>query len=225
MAYGYHAEGFHKLANEYVNSGRMMALWKEIKSVRRQFLELYESLLPLLMVRRYWRPEERDLTKHHLSVKNFEDLKGLYIDCVETAYRLMVVGLGIELIATTGTTSVPTSKGDRNIWSFEQVSNGVKDTQLQKYPLFDGMRSMLDLSLRNGVGHHSAHYDVGTDTIIYVKADEAALNENTLSYTDFVDKIFAAYCAFEIAIGAGLRVSGGNSIQDEIDNCCQPGLI
>jgi hypothetical protein len=28
-----------------------------------------------------------------------------------------------------------------------------------------------------------------------------------------------------MAVGASLRVSGGNSIQYKIDSCCQPGLI
>lgn len=71
-----------RLAADYVRSGRMLALWKEIKSVRKQFLALYESLLPMLMVRRYWRDDRQDIKGYELSVKNFEDLKGFYIDCV-----------------------------------------------------------------------------------------------------------------------------------------------
>lgn len=57
----------------------------------------------------------------------------------------------------------------------------------------------LAVGLRNGVGHHSAHYDVVSDEIIYVKADDANLTEIRLPYTEFVDKVFAAYCAFELA--------------------------
>ena len=194
----FHNEALSALAADYARTGRTAALWKEIKSVRRQFLALYESLLPLLMVKRHWKPECHDLTNYELSVKNFEDLKGFYIDATETAFRLMLVGLGVYQIAQTGEAIVPTQKGARNIWWFEQVSNGVKETQLEKYPIFSPIRADLDLALRNGVGHHSAHYDVGTDTIKYVKAEEETLREISLSYTDFVDKTFRAYCAFEL---------------------------
>ena len=187
------------LATEYSTSGRMSALWKEIKSVRRQFMELYESLLPLLMVRRYWREDQQDITNYELSVKNFEDLKGFYIDCVETSFRLLVVGLAFVLIEQTGTTTIRTKKEDKEIWWFEQLSNGTKNGQLDKYPVFAGVTPALDLNLRNGVGHHSAHYEVGTDEIVYVKADDASLKQVSLPYTAFVDKVFGAFCAFESA--------------------------
>ena len=88
-----HEAALRNLAEQYISSGRMAALWKELKSVRRQFMELYESLLPILMVRRHWREDRQDITEYELSVKNFEDLKGFYIDCVETSFRLLVIGL------------------------------------------------------------------------------------------------------------------------------------
>jgi hypothetical protein len=202
------------LATEYVKSGRMAALWKEIKSVRRQFLILYESMLPLLMVRRYWHQDKQDISDYELSVKNFEDLKGFYIDCVETSFRLLVVGLGVELIANTGKPVIKARTGDKTIWWFEQVANGIKDTQLKQFPLFDLITPALDLGLRNGVGHNSAHYDVTSDSIIYVKADDANLNEVRLPYTAFVDKVFKAYCAFELATGffQWLFVAGGGKL-------------
>jgi len=65
--------------------------------------------------------------------------------------------------------------------------------------VFKSITASLDLGLRNGVGHHSAHYDVVNDEIVYVKADDAALIETRLPYTSFVDKVFAGYCAFEQA--------------------------
>jgi hypothetical protein len=187
------------LAADYVRSGRMLALWKEMKSVRKQFLGLYESLLPMLMVRRYWCEDQQDIKKYELSVKNFEDLKGFYIDCVETTFRLLVIGLALELIATTGKPKIKTKKGESTIWWFEQINNGTKYTQLKQHRLFDVFEPALDLGLRNGVGHHAAHYDVVTDDIIYVKADDASLTEMRLPYTEFVGKVFDAYCAFELA--------------------------
>jgi hypothetical protein len=49
VAYAVHTDDkeVRRLAADYVRSGRMLALWKEIKSVRKQFLALYESLLPV----------------------------------------------------------------------------------------------------------------------------------------------------------------------------------
>jgi hypothetical protein len=76
VAYAVHrdAREMRRLAADYVRSGRMLALWKEIKSVRKQFLALYESLLPILMVKRYWREDQQDIKAYELSVKNFADL-------------------------------------------------------------------------------------------------------------------------------------------------------
>jgi hypothetical protein len=91
------------------------------------------------------------------------------------------------------------SKGDKDIWWFEQINNGIKSGQLDKFPVFKSITASLDLGLRNGVGHHSAHYDVVNDEIAYVKADDATLIETRLPYTSFVDKVFAGYCAFEQA--------------------------
>ena len=162
-------------------------------------MNLYESLLPFLMVRRYWRDDCQNLDQYEVSIKNFEDLKGFYIDCAETAFRLLVVGLAFALIEDTGAPIIKTAKGDKDIWWFEQINNGIKNGQLDKFAVFKSITASLDLGLRNGVGHHSAHYDVGTDEIAYVKADDAALLETRLPYTSFVDKVFAGYCAFEQA--------------------------
>jgi hypothetical protein len=186
------------LADEYVKSGRMTALWKELKSVRIQFMLLYESLVPLLMVRRYWKDHLQKIDNYSLSIKNFEDLRPFYVDTVETSFKLLVIGLAVELISGTGKPLVKTKKGDQDIWWFEQLNNGIKDTQLKKFPTLDRLAAALDLPLRNGAGHHSAHYDVNRDEIIYVKADGANLSEIRLSYTQFVSKVFDAYCAFEL---------------------------
>jgi hypothetical protein len=202
------------LATEYVRTGRMTALWKELKSVRTQFMSLYESLLPMLMVRRYWKDHLQNIDEYLRSNKNFEDLRSFYVDTVETAFKLMVVGLAVELIAATGKAIVQTKNGDQNIWWFEQLNNGIKDTQLKMYPNFRLIMPVLDLKLRNGVGHHSAHYDVNTDEIVYVKADGPRLDEVHLSYTQFVSKVFDAYCAFELATlyFQWLFVAGGGKL-------------
>jgi len=44
-------------------------------------------------------------------------------------------------------------------------------------------------------------------------------------FTDRGENLSPELKTSSMAVGAGLRVSGGNSIQYEIDNCCQPGLI
>lgn len=106
------------LATEYVKSGRMATLWKELKSVRVQFLAMYESLQPLLMVRRYWKDHLQDVYDDYLlSNKNFDDLRSLYVDTVETAFKLLVTGLAVELIAKTGKPVITTRDGTlHDIW-------------------------------------------------------------------------------------------------------------
>jgi hypothetical protein len=188
-----------RFAEDYMRSGRMAALWKELKSVRRQFMSLYESFVPILGVRRYWNNPDQDMSKFELSIKNFEDLKGFYIDCLETTFRFLVIGLAFARIEQTGTPDIPTSGGNRDIWWFEAMNNGIKTNQLDKYPVFLSVTVALDTSLRNGVGHHSAHYDVTTDEISYVKADSALLNEVRMPFTLFVSKTYDIYCAFERA--------------------------
>lgn len=123
VAYAVHRaeKEVRRLAADYVRSGRMSALWKEIKSVRKQFLALYESLLPMLMVRRYWRDDQQNIEGYELSVKNFEDLKGLYIDCVETTFRLLVIGLALELIAAAGKPKIRTKGGEKTIWGLSRL--------------------------------------------------------------------------------------------------------
>jgi hypothetical protein len=71
-------------------------------------MNLYESFLPFLMVRRYWRDDCQNLDQYEVSIKNFEDLKGFYIDCTETAFRLLVVGLAFALIEDTGAPIIKT---------------------------------------------------------------------------------------------------------------------
>lgn len=195
----YQERALRAFANEYVVSGRMLALWKELKSVRRQFMEHYESFLPILSVRRYWKNPEPDFSNFELSVKNFEDLKGFYIDCLETTFRFLVIGLAMVRIEETSSTSISTAKGDKYIWWFEQMNNGMKHTQLDKYPLFKCVTKYLDTSLRNGVRYHSAHYIVSSDEVGYVRADDAALNESRLPFTIFISTVFDTYCAFERA--------------------------
>jgi hypothetical protein len=44
-------------------------------------------------------------------------------------------------------------------------------------------------------------------------------------FTDRGENLSLELKTSSMAVGAGLRVSGQNSIQYKIDNCCQPGLI
>ena len=189
-----------QLAQTYVDTGRMAALWKEVKSVRSQFLVNYETLAPILMLKRYWKSHLQILDKYLLSVKDFEGLRSFYVDCVESSCKLLVIGLAMARIAQTGKPSLPTRKGERDIWWFEQLKNGLKEDHLRDPPTLRQIIEPLDLKLRNGVGHHAAHYEANSDEIVYVVADDSALRQVRMSYTTFVSTVFHAYCAFELAI-------------------------
>jgi len=57
----------------------------------------------------------------------------------------------------------------------------------------------MDNGLRNGIGHHSAIYDMRTDEVVYYKQQGRTLQETRVSYTVFAYKLLQIYSAVELA--------------------------
>lgn len=91
-------------------------------------------------------------------------------------------------------------KGAMTIWDFESMPNGNKPDILKKYPVADLFVGVMDSKLRNGIGHHSANYDIDTDAVIYYEMKGSQKTERRLSYTEFCDKIIKLFSALELAI-------------------------
>ncbi len=64
---------------------------------------------------------------------------------------------------------IPTRRGHLDLWDFERLPNAKKVDHLNKYPTTRELISpFIDTSLRNGIGHNSAHYDAATDEVVWV---------------------------------------------------------
>ena len=190
---------FSDLSEQYAKSGRMVALWQQITAVRRLFTRIYPSISPLLQMR-YWDKQRQDLNEFKIAHKNFAELKAFLVDCFETLCKLLVPACGIEGIIHLGTLSVPTKKGQMSLWEFEAMDNGNKHTILRNLPISDLFLPSLNSELRNGVGHHSAHYDAQNDEVVYYKFKGSSRIEKRIGYTEFCDFCLRLFSAFELAV-------------------------
>jgi hypothetical protein len=168
--------------------------------VRSLMLETYDALHPLLQFRRYWKPELQDLRKFEVSIKEFDRLSKLYVNAFETTWRLLVLAMGLETIIYHRALEIPTKRNSLDLWQFDEMKNGAKPGLLNKYPIADLFVPYLDHTLRNGIGHHSAHYDAKTDHVLYYKFKGSTLVERAVPYSEFCDKVLHIYSRFELSV-------------------------
>lgn len=188
-----------RLAADFVSSGRMMNLWKEIKNVRAEFVTVYPALAPLVLVD-YWHEKDKDLNPLTVSVKRFDDLKHLFVDSFEPFCRLLVIAVAMETVIFHGKLEIPTKKRNLTIWEFEALENANKRNFVKRYPIADLFLPVMNTSLRNGIGHHTAHYNADRDEVVYYQAKGARSIERTLPYTLFCDLCRQLFSAFELTV-------------------------
>src|SRR5579863_3653639 len=184
------------LTGSYLLSGRIVSLWKEIFSVRNSFVNCYNFVQPLITVK-YWKEEYREPVT--LSDKRFNELRQLYIDCFETLFRLLVLGMGFEVIIHHRKLEIPTKKGSITLEQFEQMPNAAKRDHIAKFSIEDLFLPVLDTDFRNGIGHHAAHYEAQHDAIIMFDTKDSGTVSRVVSYTDFCEKVLDLFGAFELA--------------------------
>ena len=173
-----------------------MSLWKEIFSVRTSFVNCYQFLQPLITVA-YWKEEAREPVT--LSDKGFDELRQLYIDCFETLFRLLVLATGFEMIILNRKLDVPTKKGSMTLDQFEQLPNAAnKRDHIAKYPIEDLFMPVLDTDFRNGIGHHSAHYEQEADAIAIFDTKKSGTLSRVVGYTEFCQKVLDLFATFEL---------------------------
>lgn len=188
---------FDELAQYYLGSGRIMSLWREIFSVRRSFINCYNSIQPLIMVR-YWKEEYREPVT--VTDKRFNELRQLYIDCFETLCRLLVLAMGYEMVIQHSQLLIPTKKGTMTLDEFERLANAAKRDHFSKMAVGDLFLPVLDTDFRNGIGHHSAHYEQEPDAIVVFDSKESGTVSRVMGYTEFCDKVLDLFAAFELAV-------------------------
>lgn len=178
-------------------SKRLLSLWQQMKKFRRDFLALSHAMIPVLQVK-YWKTPAA-LADCHISNKQFEPLKALYIDAFETLARIAVLAMAFDRLTLSGSTHVPTIKGKMSIWEFEGLANANKAPLLKKSSRCAFLVPFLDTALRNGIGHNAAHYDPASDEVVLYKQAGEKLNEKRLNYTEFVDKVLT-HCSMLLEV-------------------------
>jgi hypothetical protein len=186
---------FAALTDDYLKSGKVNKLWVEIGNVRRLFLRNYEYIQPLYQLY-YWKAEFQDLGTFTIADKRFDPLWQFYVDCFETVCRLTAIVIGVEVIIHHKMLSIPTTKGFLNLDQLEELRNANKLHHIQKYPIQDLFMPVIDPEFRNGIGHHSAHYDRESDAIVLRDAKTA----RRVPYAEFCDKLIRLFSAFELAV-------------------------
>ena len=165
----------------------MLKLWKEIAAVRRLFVTSYPALQPILQIA-YWQEEFQDLSAFTMAVKAFDQLRQLYIDTFETLCRLLVTGVGFEVIIAHDSLNVPMKKRDISLEEFEGFANANKRAVIERFPIADLFVPLLETELRNGIGHQSAHYEQATDEVVLYDSKGAGTIIRRIGYTDFCDR-------------------------------------
>jgi len=188
---------FDELAHYYLGSGRIMSLWREIFSVRNSFINSYSFIQPLIMVG-YWKEEYREPVT--LTDKRFNELRQLYIDCFETLCRLLVLAMGYEMAIQYGKLEIPTKKASMTLEDFERMPNAAKRDHILKMAIGDLFLQVLDTDFRNGIGHHSAHYEQDRDAIVIFDSKDSGTVSRVVGYTEFCEKVLDLFAAFELAV-------------------------
>ena len=171
------------------------SIMKELWSIRQRWYSLYESLSPIYCSF-YWDEKKHSLDDFKLPEKRFEQLKQLYVDCFETFCRVSVIAAGIEGIIKQQVLGVPAKR----LWTlaeFDVCKNGSKPDILKQLTVGDLFVPFIDSHLRNGVGHHAAHYSADSDSIEYVNENPKGITRENISYTRFCEKVVTLYGQLE----------------------------
>lgn len=179
---------------------------KELWSIRQRWYALYEFLAPIYCSF-YWDEKENSLDEFALPQKQFEPLKQFYGNCFETFCRISVIAAGFEGIIQKGAVGVPARNRLWTLDEFENCSNGSKPDILKQLAIADLFVPFIDSHLRNGIGHHAAHYYPDSDSIEYVNENAKRMTHHTISYTRFCEKVVRLYAQLEAvsAYGQWLR--------------------
>lgn len=190
-AHGAAPELLLEFTGNIVSSGLAAELWRQIHDLHREFMEIWESLSPVLNLR-YWKKEPTDLTKFSVTSKDFERIRHFYLSCYETISQISVLAIGVEAIARRRELSIPTQNGTMSVIPrFAELANANKVDHLSKHPPLDKLfASHMDSAIRNGIAHHASFYDFENDEVVCVKSSSGAIEETYReNYTLFCRRV------------------------------------
>lgn len=180
------------------NTGKNESLFLEIKDIRKRWAFLYPAVSPIYIVF-YWSEGEHSLDRYTLGQKRFEELKTFFVDCFETFCRISLVAAAIEGIIWNNCLKIPTPKKLIRLEDFDIMPNGSKPGILKQMVIGDIFAPYIDSRLRNGIGHHSAHYDVNRDEIGYSHETKNGAKHVLISYIRFCERVVRLYVQIEIS--------------------------
>lgn len=186
------------LVSHLGKSGKDTSLWAEVESIRKRWPRMFPGLSGIYNVF-YWDDLKNSLDDYTLAEKRFEELKPFYVDCFETLCRLSVVAAAVECIVHTGQVGVQSAKKILTVEAFEAMKNGNKPDLLKNLVIADVFVPVIDSKLRNGIGHHSARYQVVKDLIEYSNENQNGVQRMTISYVRFCEKVVRIYGQVELA--------------------------
>ena len=177
----------------YQSEQRLDSLWQQLTAIPRTWGKVYFMVAPIYWGLS-WDPSKASLDDYTLCQKRFEDLRGFFVDCFETFCRLSAVAAGFEGIAEIDQFLIPSPARPRPVSDLELMPNGNKHTLLTTLRHGNIFIPFIDAKLRNGVGHHSAYYDVTTDTIHYRnQSSSRGIEDFSISYVRFCEKLVRLY--------------------------------
>jgi hypothetical protein len=184
------------LVHYFQNDKKDESLVRELWSIRANWSKCYGFLAPLFIMF-YWDGKRASLDTFTLAQKRFDELKPFYVECFETFCRLSVIAAGVEGIVQNNVVGVPVSKGAMTLADFDHTNNGAKSPILKNLVIGDLFAPFIDHNLRNGIGHHSAHYDVKKDAVEYTNESKKGRTSFQISYIHFCEKVVRLYAQIE----------------------------
>lgn len=180
-----------ELAETIVSNGLAAELWRQIHDLHREFMDVWESLSPVLNLR-YWTREPTDLTQFSVTSKDFERIRHFYLSCYETISQISILAIGVEAIAHRRQLSIPTRKGSLSlIPRFAELPNANKAAHLAKHPPLDRIFvPYMTAEIRNGIGHNAASYEFSSDEVVCRKSSSGTIKETYReNYTLFCRRV------------------------------------
>lgn len=170
---------------------------RELWAIRSRWMNCHAALAPVF-ISLYWDNKLHSLDSFTLAKKCFDDLKPLYVDCFETFCRISVIAAGLEGIIFKNAMGVPTAKRVLSLAEFDVMKNGCKPDVLKGLVIGDIFAPYIDHNLRNGIGHHSAHYDVKKDSIQYTTENQKGRKKFEITYSQFCAQLVQLYGQLEL---------------------------
>jgi hypothetical protein len=189
--------GQRALLSFYEAERRLVNLWTQLMGLRKKWAETVGPILWPVFRSVDWDPAKAKLSSYTLCQKRFHELAPFYVDAFETLARLSALAAGMEGIVKHGRPVIALRTREMPLDEFEGMPNGQKPAILARLGVGPLFVPFLDSKLRNGIGHHSAHYRAKTDDIYYQNQSGANIDRFSISYIDFCDKLIRLYAQVE----------------------------